>query len=477
MIEYYDVSGCYVLRPWAYGVWEAIQKFFDPKIKKLGVQNAYFPMFVSKSALELEKDHIEDFAPEVAWVTRSGSSDLAEPIAIRPTSETVMYPSFAKWVQSHRDLPIKINQWCNVVRWEFKHPTPFLRTREFLWQEGHTAYATLPEAEEEVQNILHLYSRVYEELLAVPVVKGMKTEKEKFPGGYYTTTVEGFVPASGRGIQGATSHCLGQNFSKMFNISFEGPDKEKVFAWQNSWGLTTRVIGVMIMVHSDDKGLVLPPRVAPIQAVIVPTGITTKLKGEDRENLFKACRDLAERLSDADVRVHCDDRENYSPPWKYNHWELKGVPLRIEIGPRDLEKNKVVLVQRVDGKKSDVSNEGIVDSIKSTLEKIQQEMLDRATKERDEHMIRVDKWEEVSPTLDNKNMVLIPFCEGKECEENIKEDTANTAPETAEANAPAMGAKSLCIPFNNVDLPKGTKCIHPGCNKEAKRLTLFGRSY
>ena len=257
---------CYILRPHAYAIWDQIKDFFDAEIKKLGVENAYFPCFVSEKVLNAEKDHIEGFAPEVAWVTRSGNSELEEPIAVRPTSETVMYPIFAKWIKSHRDLPLKINQWCNVVRWEFKHPTPFIRSREFLWQEGHTAYATKGEADVEVRQVLDLYKAVYEDLLCVPVVQGVKSEKEKFAGGLYTTTVEAFVPGTGRGIQGGTSHCLGQNFAKMFDIVFEGEGGAKKMVWQNSWGLTTRTIGVMIMVHADDKGLVLPPRVAPVQA-------------------------------------------------------------------------------------------------------------------------------------------------------------------------------------------------------------------
>lgn len=266
MIEYSDVSGCYILRPWSFQIWESIQSFFDAKIKSIGVQNSYFPIFIPKAALETEKDHVEGFAPEVAWVTKSGTDDLAEPIAIRPTSETIMYPAFHKWIRSHRDLPLKLNQWCNVVRWEFKYPTPFLRTREFLWQEGHTAHASKKDADDEVLQILEFYRQVYEELLAVPVIKGRKTEKEKFAGGDYTTTVEGFIPNTGRGIQGATSHGLGQNFGRMFKIEYETTDGSKDHPWQNSWGLTTRTIGVMVMTHSDNKGLVLPPRVAPIQA-------------------------------------------------------------------------------------------------------------------------------------------------------------------------------------------------------------------
>jgi prolyl-tRNA synthetase len=269
LIEYYDISGCYILRPWAYAMWEVIKDFFDAEIKKKRVENCYFPLFVSEARLEAEKDHIEDFAPEVAWVTRSGQSDLDVPIAVRPTSETVMYPVFAKWIKSHRDLPMKLNQWCNVVRWEFKHPTPFIRSREFLWQEGHTAFTNKAEADAEVREILELYRRVYEELLAVPVIPGVKSEKEKFAGGLYTTTVEAFVPATGRGIQGATSHCLGQNFAKMFHIEYENKSGGRSMVWQNSWGCTTRTIGVAIMVHGDDKGLVLPPRIAPTQVVVI----------------------------------------------------------------------------------------------------------------------------------------------------------------------------------------------------------------
>ncbi|CAI9767790.1 unnamed protein product [Fraxinus pennsylvanica] len=265
MIEYYDISGCYILRPWAMSIWEIMQTFFDAEIKKMKIKNCYFPLFVSPGVLQKEKDHIEGFAPEVAWVTKSGESELEVPIAIRPTSETVMYPYFSKWIRGHRDLPLRLNQWCNVVRWEFSNPTPFIRSREFLWQEGHTAFATKEEADTEVLEILELYRCIYEEFLAVPVIKGKKSEHEKFAGGLYTTTVEAFIPNTGRAIQGATSHCLGQNFAKMFEINFENDKGEKAMVWQNSWAYTTRTIGVMIMVHGDDKGLVLPPKIASVQ--------------------------------------------------------------------------------------------------------------------------------------------------------------------------------------------------------------------
>lgn len=304
MIDYSDISGCYILRPWSYSIWEAIQKWFDDEIKKLGVQNTYFPLFVSERALNTEKDHVEGFAPEVAWVTKSGTSDLAEPIAIRPTSETIMYPFFAKWIRSHRDLPLEINQWCNVVRWEFKDATPFLRSREFLWQEGHTAHATYDEAQARVLSILDLYEQVYEHLLAVPVIKGVKTEMEKFAGGHATTTVEAYINGSGRAIQGATSHNLGQNFGKMFKINFEDDKGDKAIPWQTSWGLTTRAIGVAVMVHGDNKGLVLPPRVAPLQVVVLPiVG-----KGVETKDLVKYAEDIKYELKKKGIRADVDSR-------------------------------------------------------------------------------------------------------------------------------------------------------------------------
>uniref|UniRef100_A0A8C5TS14 Bifunctional glutamate/proline--tRNA ligase n=1 Tax=Malurus cyaneus samueli TaxID=2593467 RepID=A0A8C5TS14_9PASS len=476
MIEYYDVSGCYILRPWAHAIWEAIKDFFDAEIKKLGVENCYFPMFVSQAALETEKSHIADFAPEVAWVTRSGKTELAEPIAIRPTSETVMYPSYAKWVQSHRDLPIKLNQWCSVVRWEFKHPQPFLRTREFLWQEGHTAFATYEEAAEEVLQILDLYARVYEDLLAIPVVKGRKTEKEKFAGGDYTTTLEAFISASGRAIQGATSHHLGQNFSKMFEIVFEDPKKpgEKQFAYQNSWGITTRTIGVMTMIHGDNMGLVLPPRVACIQVVIIPCGITNSLSEEDRESLLKKCNEYRSRLLAVSIRVRADLRDNYSPGWKFNHWELKGVPVRVEVGPRDMKSQQFVAVRRDTGQKLTLSEHEAEEKLKQMLEEIHANLYSRASEDLKSHMVVANNMEDFQKELDSGKIVQIPFCGEIECEDWIKKTTARD--QDLEPGAPSMGAKSLCIPFQPLqELQRGARCV---CGKNpAKFYTLFGRSY
>ena len=476
MIEYYDVSGCYILRPWSYAIWEEIQSFLDGKIKQEGVSNCYFPMFVTEAALNKEKEHIADFAPEVAWVTRSGQSEMPEPVAIRPTSETVMYPAFAKWVQSHRDLPLRLNQWCNIVRWEFKNPTPFLRTREFLWQEGHSAWASKDDAVREVYIMLDHYASVYEHLLAVPVIKGRKTEKEKFPGGDFTTTIEGFIAANGRGIQAATSHHLGQNFSKMFEIVFQDPDdkEKKCYAYQNSYGLTTRTIGTMVMTHSDDKGLVLPPRVAAIQVVIVPCGITGATTEDQRRVLVSECGKLELSLKAADLKCKSDTRDQYSPGWKYNHWELKGVPLRIELGPKDLEKQSFVAVRRDDGTKITVQLTDAVREVTRLLEDVQNSLFTRAKKSLDDNIVTCTDWSLFTPSLDQKKLLLSPFCGVPECEDEIKKKTSR------DDGSPGalMGAKSLCIPLQQPrELALTDTCILPACRSEPKFFTLFGRSY
>ena len=503
MIEYYDISGCYILRPWAFAIWEFIQAFFDGEIKRLGVQNAYFPLFVAKSALEMEKDHVEGFAPEVAWVTKSGDTDLAEPIAIRPTSETIMYPAYAKWIRSHRDLPLRLNQWTNVVRWEFKHPTPFLRTREFLWQEGHSAFASRAEADVEVLQILDLYARVYEELLAVPVIKGRKSEKEKFAGGLYTTTVEALIPANGRAIQGATSHCLGQNFAKMFKINFVDRDQQQALVWQNSWGLTTRTIGVCVMVHGDDKGLVLPPRVAPLQVVLVAVYSLAKDGEEGKAAILGACAAAAEALNAAGIRARHDERDNYSPGWKYSHWEQKGVPLRLECGPRDLAAGAFAGVRRCDGGRVAVAmGEGLPAAVAEALGAIQGDMLAGARRARDERLSVVTAWKDFVPALDRGHIVLAPWCELVEAEEWVKEQTGPKAKAEAAAAAAAAAAggggggaaagesaedveaskgltgaaKTLCIPLVQPPLPEGTLCF-TGNGKPAVSWALWGRSY
>ena len=481
MLDYYDVSGCYILRPNSYFVWEEIQNWFNAKIRNLGVQNSYFPMFVSQRVLEKEKDHIEGFAPEVAWVTRAGSSELEEHIAIRPTSETVMYPYYAKWIRSHRDLPLRLNQWNSVVRWEFKNPQPFLRTREFLWQEGHTAHLTAEGAMEEVDQILELYKRIYENLLAVPVVKGRKTEKEKFAGAAYTTTLEGFVGATGRGIQCATSHHLGTNFSKMFNISVEnpsGPEGSKVYAFQNSWGLSTRSLGVMIMTHSDNKGLVLPPRVAQTQVTVVPVGLTAKTTAEERAAINSGTKDIEQSLLQAGFRVIADYRDNYSPGWKFADAELKGIPLRVEFGPKDLAAGSVTAVRRDNSQKYEVALTELATGIRKILDTMQVEMLENARAQFDKHRVVVDEWKDFVPTLNAKNVILSPWCGVTECEDDIKDSSATRDDgENVEQDerAPSMGAKSLCIPNEQPTLKEGQKCVR--CERKAIQYCMFGRSY
>ncbi|KAL9111806.1 MAG: hypothetical protein Q9227_003865 [Pyrenula ochraceoflavens] len=493
MLDYYDISGCYILKqPASYFIWEEVQQWFNSAIKKMGVKNCSFPLFVSEDVLQREKSHIEGFAAEVAWVTHGGSTPLEKKIAIRPTSETVMYPYYAKWIRSHRDLPLKLNQWNSVVRWEFKNPQPFLRTREFLWQEGHTAAISQEEAGKEVLEILELYARIYEELLAVPVIRGRKTDKEKFAGGLYTTTVEGYIPTTGRGIQGGTSHCLGQNFSKMFGITVEDPSakpgetKPALHVWQNSWGLSTRVIGVMVMIHGDNRGLVIPPRVSEIQVVIVPVGITVKTTAEERETLYKEIEGLVAILREVGVRTEADLREGYTPGWKFNDWEQKGVPLRIEFGPKDSKAHIVTAARRdIDNKdaKIQIPITELNTEIPELLKTIQKDLYDRADEKFRSHVKQITNWDEFSPALNDKNVCLIPHCLTEPCEDQIKELSARKAEEETgeaqDAKAPSMGAKSLCIPFNQPDGVEAgvTPCTNPHCKNKAEKWCLFGREF
>ncbi|UNI13401.1 Proline--tRNA ligase [Purpureocillium takamizusanense] len=487
MVEYYqEISGFFVLRPLAMHVWSEIRKWFSGHIEEMGVDEVSFPLFLSAKSLEKEKDHVEGFAPELAWVTKAGDKDLEVPVAIRPTSEAVMYPYYSKWIRSHRDLPLRLNQWNSVVRWEAKQTTPFLRTREFLWQEGHTAHLTEELAGKEVLEILELYAGVYEQLLALPVVRGTKTENEKFAGGYYTTTVEGYVPANGRGIQGATSHCLGQNFSKMFDITVEDPQNkgQHVHVWQNSWGLSTRVIGVMVMVHGDDKGLVLPPRVAKIQTILIPVGINKSTTPEDRKKHEEQVDSIRKTLRKAGVRADSDWREGYTPAWKFNDWELKGVPLRIEFGPKDAAKEVVSWARRDTGEKGVFPIAEVGTKVPELLETIQKDMYNKAEASFREHRLKITKWEDVLPALDDKNVVLIPFCLDGKCEDRIKELTTRVDehPDLPDnQKLPSMGMKSLCIPFDQPTgdelVPGETACLNPECKGKAQKWVMFGRSY
>lgn len=398
-----------------------------------------------------------------------------------------MYPYYAKKIRSHRDLPLKLNQWNNVVRWEFKHAMPFLRSREFLWQEGHTAHLTEEAAGIEVRQILDYYAAVYEDLLAVPVVKGTKTDNEKFAGAYYTTTIEGFIPSVGRGIQAGTSHCLGQHFSKMFNITVEDPSakegekKPPINVWQNSWGFTTRSIGVMVLVHGDNKGLVLPPRVAETQVVIVPVGVKASTKPEDKERLYRETEALKSVLVEAGVRTEVDMREGYSPGWKFNDWELKGVPLRLEFGPKDSENHVVTTSRRDQDGKGTIPITELNVQVPQLLETIQGDLYGRAAAEYKKHRVIVEKWDDFVPALDNKNVCLVPHCLTGPCEDEIKElskrKSDSDAPE--DARAPSMGAKSLCIPYEQPTVFEegSTKCTNPNCKHMAKKWVMFGRSY
>jgi prolyl-tRNA synthetase len=472
MIEYYDVSGCYILRPWSYSIWERVQGFLDAKFKESDVENVYFPMFVTQKALAKEASHIEGFAPEVAWVTKSGDTDLPDPIAIRPTSETIMYPAFAKWVHSHRDLPVLYNQWTNVVRWELKHPTPFIRTREFLWQEGHTAHSTKKEATEMVYDIMEYYALCYEEMYAVPVIRGVKSREETFAGADFTSTVELFVPANGRGIQGATSHFLGQNFSKMFDIEFEDESQKKEHAFQTSWGFSTRSIGSMIMIHGDSKGLVLPPRIAQVQVVIVPI-----FHKDHHDKIQETANELFKTLKSNKIRVKLDDRSNYNPGWKFNHWEVKGVPIRIEIGAKDIQKEEVRVVRRFDGLKYQQSTNTLVEKLHTELEDIQKTMYENALKTRDSRLKKADTWADFMTELNQRNIVETPWCDNQECECKIKDKSAEES-KAAESEGEELltgSAKTLCKPLKQEPLGEDAKCFH--CGEKAVIRAVWGRSY
>jgi len=452
MIEYGPVSGCMIIRPYAYNIWESVQDFFNSEIKSMGVQNAYFPMLIPENLFHKEEEHVEGFSPEVAWVTHGGDTLLPERLAIRPTSETIMYDSYSKWIRSWRDLPLRLNQWCNIVRWEFKHPVPFLRTREFLWQEGHTVFANREEAEKEVYEIVDLYARVFEELYAVAVLKGMKSENEKFAGAVFTTSVEAFFP-NGKAIQGATSHLLGQNFSKAFDISFLDKNGNKDYAWQNSWGISTRSIGMMLGIHGDDKGLVLPPKVAPIQVVIIPIVFE-----DSKDRVLSKCLELKDELLNHGIRAIIDDGD-YRPGWKFNKWEMKGVPIRIELGPKDLDAKTVKIAFRYNNMKETLDGDKhiVVSKVEKSLKEIQHNMLENSRKMLKDSTVSCNSIEDLQRIVEDKKIAFAPFCNEKICEESIKEK---------------IGAKTLNMPFDLKD--EGHECIN--CGKPAK-LFYFGKSY
>ncbi|MBI2139617.1 proline--tRNA ligase [Candidatus Woesearchaeota archaeon] len=454
LADYSSVSGCIILKPYAYAIWEKIQHAVDTRLKAMGVKNAYFPLFIPEKLLRKEQAHVKGFSPEVAWVTEAGGSKLDERLAIRPTSETIMYESYAKWIRSWRDLPLKLNQWNNVVRWEFKHPVPFLRTREFLWNEGHTCFATKDEAEKECVQILNMYSHILENYFALAGVKGKKTENEKFAGAEYTLSIELYLP-NGKAIQGPDAHHDGQNFAKAFGISFLDKNEKEQFVYQNTWAITTRMIGVMIMAHGDDKGLVLPPMLAPLQVVIVPI-----IFKDSKEKVMEKAHEIAQILSlSKAASAYLDDREEYNPGWKFNHYELTGVPIRIEIGPRDVEKGQVIAVRRDTLMKETIAIKDLPKRIPELLVDIQSCLYKRSLKNLQENIEEVKTLDGLKQAVEKKKLALAFFCGSTSCEDRIK----------AESN----GATARNIPFDQ-KLAKG-KCA--GCGKESTVQVLWGKSY
>jgi prolyl-tRNA synthetase len=452
LADYSPVKGCMVIRPYGYAIWELIQQALDLRIKATGHQNAYFPLVIPESLLTREAEHVEGFAPQVAYVTHGGGEELEEKLVVRPTSEAIFGTMYAKWIQSWRDLPVLLNQWANVVRWE-KVTRPFLRTTEFLWQEGHTAHETAEEAEHETLKILDLYSEVCESMLAMPVIKGRKSESEKFAGALRTYSIEALM-GDGRALQAGTSHNLGQNFAKAFDITFQARDKSVQHVWGTSWGVTTRLVGAVIMTHGDDSGLILPPRVAPYQVVIIPIP-----RGNWQETVLPKAREIQQQLVDAGVRVTLDDRDSYTPGWKFAEWELRGVPVRLEIGPKDIEKSSVMIARRDTREKSALPMDGLAASIRALLEDIQRTLFERAVQFREERTQRVADYETFKNVLEGRpGFVIAPWCGAAGCETQIKNDTQATI-----RNMPLDAA-----------IPSG-KCVR--CDQPAQFEAWFAKAY
>ena len=437
LADYSPVKGCMVIRPYGYAMWELIQQGLDRRFKATGHVNAYFPLLIPESLLMREAEHVEGFAPQVAWVTQGGNEVLEERLAIRPTSETIIGTMYAKWVQSWRDLPILINQWANVVRWE-KVTRLFLRTTEFLWQEGHTAHETAEEAQEETLRMLAVYKDFAENDLAMPVMDGEKTESEKFAGADKTYSIEALM-RDGRALQAGTSHNLGQNFAKVFDIKFQARDKSVQYVYGTSWGVSTRMIGGVIMTHGDDGGLILPPKIAPYQVVIVPIP-----RGNWRETVLPKAKAIRDELVARGIRVMLDDRDSQTPGWKFNEWELRGVPLRLEIGPKDIEKSQVVLARRDTREKSFVPMDGLGGHAEEMLATIQRALYDRAVKFREEHTTEADTYAEFKAIMEGRpGFVISPWCGSAACEASIKTETQATIRNIPFASPPATG--KLCL--------------------------------
>ena len=449
LIDYSSVKGCMIIRPYGYAIWENIQRILDARFKETGVENVYMPMFIPESLLKKEKDHVEGFAPEVAWVTYGGSERLTERLCVRPTSETLFCEHYANIIKSYRDLPKNYNQWCSVVRWE-KTTRPFLRSREFLWQEGHTMHRTAEEAEARTIQMLNVYANFFEEDLGMPVIRGQKTDKEKFAGALATYTVEALMH-DGKALQGGTSHNFGDGFAKAFDIQFLDSDNQLKHPHQTSWGVSTRIIGGIIMTHGDDNGLVLPPAVAPIQVVVIPVQ-------QHKEGVLDAAYALADSLKAAGIRVKVDDSEQ-SPGWKFSEYEMKGVPLRVEIGPRDIAEGKCVIVRRDNREKSFIMQADIVESVKTGLSNLTRALYEKALKNREERTFSATTLSElVEIAANNNGYIKAMWCGDLECELKLKEEADVT---------------SRCIPFGIE--PIGTKCVC--CGREAHKLVYWGKAY
>lgn len=447
LIDYSSVKGCMVIKPAGYAIWENIQSELDRRFKEVGVENVYMPMFIPESLLEKEKDHVEGFAPEVAWVTHGGLEPLQERLCVRPTSETLFCDFYSREIQSYRDLPKLYNQWCSVVRWE-KTTRPFLRSREFLWQEGHTAHATANEAQERTEQMLNIYANFCEEILAMPVIRGQKTDKEKFAGAEATYTIEALMH-DGKALQSGTSHNFGDGFAKAFDIQYSDKENKLQYVHQTSWGLSTRLIGGIIMVHGDDSGLVLPPRIAPTQVIIVPVQ-------QQKEGVLDKAYELKEVLSNYKVKVDDSDK---SPGWKFSESEMRGIPVRVEIGPRDISENQAVLVRRDTHEKITVSLDEIGSKVGELLETIQNDMLERARIHRDVHTYEATDMDTFVKTVEEKpGFVKAMWCGSQECEDKIKEIT---------------GATSRCMPFKQETLADTCVC----CGKPAVKMVYWGRAY
>jgi len=454
LADYAPIKGMMVIRPYGFAIWENVQGLIDKRIKETGHSNAYFPLFIPESFLRKEAEHLEGFAPEVAWVTHGGKEELEERLAVRPTSEAIIGSMYAKWIKSWRDLPLLINQWANIVRWE-KVTRPFLRTTEFLWQEGHTAHETQEEAQKETLMILSLYKESVEEDLAIPVISGKKSERERFAGALETYAIEALM-SDGKALQMGTSHNLGQNFSKVFNIRFEDREQNLQYVWQTSWGVSTRLVGALVMAHGDDSGLRLPPRIAPLQAVIVPISI-----GKWKESVLPVARKIEDELKREGFRLKLDPREEYTPGWKFSEWEMRGVPLRLEIGPKDIEKNQVMAVRRDTGKKESVSLAVLNRRLPEILDDIQKNMFEQALKFQQENTYEARSYADFKAIMEQKRGFIRAFwCGDRSCEEKIKDETMATI---------------RVIPLEE-DKKRGEgKCVL--CQKDAETLAIFAKAY